>query len=91
MNKDQLEGKVKDVAGRIERQAGEWTGDKEKQTRGALTQVEGKVQSAWGNAKDAGKKVVDKRPDTKNDSLDDSTETEEITREIDVHSRRKVN
>jgi uncharacterized protein YjbJ (UPF0337 family) len=29
MNKDQVEGKVKDVAGRIERQAGEWTGDKE--------------------------------------------------------------
>jgi uncharacterized protein YjbJ (UPF0337 family) len=28
MNKDQIEGKVKDVAGRIERQAGEWTGDK---------------------------------------------------------------
>ena len=48
MNKDQVEGKVKDVAGRIERQAGEWTGDKEKQTHGALTQVEGKVQNAQG-------------------------------------------
>ena len=91
MNKDQVEGKVKDVAGRIERQAGEWTGDKEKQTHGALTQVEGKVQNAWGNAKDAGKKAVDKRTDPKNDSVDDSTETEEITEEIDVHSRRKVN
>jgi len=27
MNEDQVKGKVKDVAGRIERQAGEWTGD----------------------------------------------------------------
>jgi uncharacterized protein YjbJ (UPF0337 family) len=51
MNKDQVEGKAKDVAGRIERQAGEWTGDKEKQAHEALKQVEGKVQNAWGNAK----------------------------------------
>ena len=40
MNKDQVQGKVKDVAGRIERQAGEWTGDAEKQVHGALRQVE---------------------------------------------------
>jgi len=64
MNKDQVEGKVKDVAGRIERQAGEWTGDPEKQVHGALKQVEGKVQNAWGNVKDADKKAVD----TKNES-----------------------
>ena len=36
MNEDQVKGKVKDVAGRIERQAGEWTGDPEKQAQGAL-------------------------------------------------------
>ena len=35
MNTDQVQGKVKDVAGRIERQAGEWTGDAEKQVHGA--------------------------------------------------------
>ncbi len=51
MNNDQVEGKVKDVAGRIERQAGEWTGEKEKQAHGALTQVEGKVQNAWATRK----------------------------------------
>jgi len=86
MNKDQVEGKVKDVAGRIERQAGEWTGDKQAQVDGALKQVEGKVQNAWGNAKEAGQKAVDKRTDTKNDSVDDSAETQEL----DVHSRRKA-
>ncbi len=58
MNKDRVEGKIKDLAGRIERQAGEWTGDKEKQVRGTVKQVEGKTQNAWGNAKDAGKKTV---------------------------------
>lgn len=55
MNKDRVEGKVKDVAGRVERQAGEWTGDPAKQVEGAAKQVEGKVQNAWGKAKDANK------------------------------------
>jgi uncharacterized protein YjbJ (UPF0337 family) len=81
MNKDQVEGKVKDVAGRIERQAGEWTGDKEKQTHGALKQVEGKLQNAWGNTKEASKRVVGKRTtDKASEPVDDSTETEEDVR-----------
>jgi uncharacterized protein YjbJ (UPF0337 family) len=58
MNKDRVEGKVKDLAGRIERQAGEWTGDTKKEAAGAAKQVEGKVQSAWGNLKDDAKKVA---------------------------------
>jgi uncharacterized protein YjbJ (UPF0337 family) len=52
MNKDQVKGKAKDIAGRVERQVGEWTGDTEHQVKGAVKQVEGKVQNAWGNAKD---------------------------------------
>lgn len=60
MNKDQVEGKVKDVAGRVERQAGEWTGNKEAEVRGAAKQAEGKVQNAWGDVKDAGQKAADK-------------------------------
>ena len=59
MNKDQVEGKAKDVAGRIERQAGEWTGDKEKQAHGALKQVEGKVQNAWGNAENDSAEIAE--------------------------------
>ncbi|HEX4425255.1 MAG TPA: CsbD family protein [Terriglobales bacterium] len=53
MNKDRVEGKVKDVAGRIERQAGEWTGDSEAQVKGAAKQAEGKLQNTWGKVKDA--------------------------------------
>jgi uncharacterized protein YjbJ (UPF0337 family) len=60
MNKDQVEGKLKDVAGRVERQAGEWTGNKEAEVRGTAKQAEGKVQGAWGDVKDAGQKAVDK-------------------------------
>ena len=59
MNKDRVEGKVKDVAGRIERQAGEWTNDPKAEVKGAAKQAEGKVQNAWGKAKDAAKKTAD--------------------------------
>lgn len=59
MNKDRVEGKVKDVAGRVERQAGEWTGDSEAQVKGAAKQVVGKVQNAWGKAKDATKESAE--------------------------------
>jgi uncharacterized protein YjbJ (UPF0337 family) len=56
---DKLKGKLKDIGGRVERQAGEWTGDKDTQAEGMADQAEGKVQNAWGKAKDAGRDVVD--------------------------------
>lgn len=56
MDKDRVEGKVKDIAGRAQRQVGEWTGDTEDQAKGAAKQVEGKVQNAWGKAKEAVRK-----------------------------------
>lgn len=62
MNNDRVEGKLKDVAGRVERQAGEWTGDPKKQAEGTAKQVEGKVQNAFGKAKDAIKKEADPKP-----------------------------
>jgi uncharacterized protein YjbJ (UPF0337 family) len=65
MNKDRVEGKVKDIAGRIQRQAGEWTGDSKKQVEGTVKQVEGKVQNAWGKAQDAVKEQSGKRTSSK--------------------------
>jgi uncharacterized protein YjbJ (UPF0337 family) len=73
MNKDQVEGKVKDIAGRVQRQAGEWTGDTESQVKGAGKQAEGKVQNAWGKAKDAANQATGKPPRR----ADDDSETEE--------------
>ena len=55
MNKDRVEGKVKDIAGKAQRKAGEWADDPEQEAKGAAKQVEGKVQNAWGQAKDATK------------------------------------
>ena len=68
MNRDQVKGKVKDVAGRVERQVGEWTADPEKQVHGTLKQAEGKVQNAWGDAKDAGEKAAEKNKPVEDDS-----------------------
>ncbi|MFY9911533.1 MAG: CsbD family protein [Candidatus Sulfotelmatobacter sp.] len=76
MNKDQAKGKLKDVGGRLERQVGEWTGDEEKQGHGAMKQAEGKVQKAWGDVKDAGKKAMDNAQAEKTER-EGSTEIEE--------------
>jgi uncharacterized protein YjbJ (UPF0337 family) len=69
MDKDRVEGKVKDVAGRVERQVGEWTGDTETQAKGAAKQAEGKVQNTWGKVKDAAKDAVNDNRDA-NDKSD---------------------
>lgn len=77
MDKDRVEGKAKDIAGRVERQVGEWSGDKEAQVKGAAKQVEGKIQNAWGKAKDAVKK-----PGTPDDpgTTDVETDKDEVER-----------
>jgi len=53
MDKDRIKGKVKDIAGRIQRQTGEWTGSTDDQVKGASKQIEGKVQNIAGRMKDA--------------------------------------
>ena len=72
MNEDRAKGKVKDVAGRVERQVGEWTGDTDAQAKGTMKQAEGKVQNAWGKAKDA----VKKKPRSADDNVDKPTDNE---------------
>ncbi len=70
MDKDRVEGKVKDIAGRAERQVGEWTGDTESQAKGTAKQAEGKVQNAWGKAKDAVKRPTGTDEKDKTDQED---------------------
>jgi uncharacterized protein YjbJ (UPF0337 family) len=92
MNKDQAEGKLKDVSGRVERQVGEWMGDSEKQANGAMKQAEGKVQNAWGKIKDANQKAAENaRKDAAGKDAADNNEPAEIeeTREIRT-TRRKA-
>jgi uncharacterized protein YjbJ (UPF0337 family) len=57
MDRDRTEGKLKDIKGRVKRQAGEWSGNKDLQAQGAKEQVKGKAQNTLGKAKDFGRDV----------------------------------
>lgn len=60
MNKDQVKGAAKDVAGKVQEEAGKLTGNKEQEARGLGKQVAGKTQKNFGDAKEATKKAIDK-------------------------------
>ena len=53
MNRDQVKGKAKDIAGKVQRKIGEATGSTSQQVKGAAKQVEGKVQKGVGDAAEA--------------------------------------
>ena len=59
MNKDQVKGTVKDIAGKFQEEAGKLIGSNEQQVKGLTKQVKGKAQQQIGNLKeiikDAGK------------------------------------
>ena len=82
MNKDRVSGKAKDIAGRVERQVGEWTGDTEAQLKGTAKQVEGKTQNAWGKAKDAVQKPAEgtNPPPERPDEIEEEEESEAMRR-----------
>jgi len=49
MNKDQVKGVAKDVAGKVQEQAGKLVGSKQQQIKGLSKQISGKVQKAVGD------------------------------------------
>ena len=53
MNKDQVEGKLQDIGGTIQEEAGKLVGNQEQQVKGLKNQVEGKTQEKFGDVKDA--------------------------------------
>jgi uncharacterized protein YjbJ (UPF0337 family) len=60
MNKDQVKGTAKDIAGKVQEEAGNLTGSKEQEAKGLAKQVEGKTQKKVGDAKEAVKDTIDK-------------------------------
>ncbi len=52
MNKDQVKGSIKVVAGKVQQKVGEIIGNEEQQVEGHAKQIEGKVQKAVGNVKE---------------------------------------
>jgi uncharacterized protein YjbJ (UPF0337 family) len=60
MNRDQVKGAVKEVAGKVQSKTGEVIGSREQQAKGMAKQVEGKTQKKVGNAKEVLKDGIDK-------------------------------
>ena len=52
MNKDQLKGSAKDIAGKVQQKTGELTGSEKQQVKGLKNQVEGKIQKGVGDVKE---------------------------------------
>jgi uncharacterized protein YjbJ (UPF0337 family) len=76
MDKERIKGKAQDIAGRAERQVGEWTGNEKTQAEGLGKQAEGKARNAVGKTKDAVRDAADKLKETR-------TENEEEDRRIE--------
>jgi uncharacterized protein YjbJ (UPF0337 family) len=53
MNKNQIKGAVKDIAGKVQEEAGELAGSKEQQAKGLNKQISGKAEKAYGDVKEA--------------------------------------
>lgn len=56
MNKDQVKGAVKNVAGKVQQQVGKMVDSKEQEAKGLQKQIAGKAQQTYGDAKEAIKK-----------------------------------
>ena len=53
VNKDQVKGTAKEIAGKVQQATGKLVGSKEQQVKGLAHQVEGKVQKGVGDVKEA--------------------------------------
>ena len=53
MNKDQIKGTAKEIAGKVQQEAGKITGSEKQQAKGIAKQISGKVQKVVGDVKQA--------------------------------------
>ena len=51
MNKDQVKGVAKDMAGKVQEKTGKLVGSKEQQIKGLDKQISGKAEKNYGDAK----------------------------------------
>ncbi|MGZ5819186.1 MAG: CsbD family protein, partial [Burkholderiaceae bacterium] len=60
VNKDQVNGVAKDIAGQVQEAAGKLVGNKDQEAKGLMKQVEGKTEKMYGDAKEVIKDAVNK-------------------------------
>ena len=53
MNKNQIEGNLKEVAGKVQQRVGKATGNSNQRVKGVAKQIEGKIQKGVGNVEHA--------------------------------------
>lgn len=58
MMDDRTEGSLKQTGGKVKEGAGDLIGDDKMKREGQANQAEGKVQNAWGDAKDKAREVT---------------------------------
>jgi uncharacterized protein YjbJ (UPF0337 family) len=58
-NQDEMKGKFREGTGATQQKAGEVTGDRDMETKGAATKNEGKLEGAWGKVKGAAENAAD--------------------------------
>ncbi len=78
MDKERIKGKAQDIAGRVERQVGEWTDNDKAQAEGAAKQAEGKTRNAVGKMKDGVRDMADKLKGDKSENEDRIDRDEEV-------------
>lgn len=62
-NKDKMEGKAKELGGKVQEKAGQWTGDRDLEAEGKGNQLEGKAQGMVGDVKEKAGELKDKMKD----------------------------
>ena len=63
MNKDQIKGAAKEIAGKAQRQLGDAVDSPEQQAKGMAREAEGKLQKNIGNARETVKDEADRQRD----------------------------
>jgi uncharacterized protein YjbJ (UPF0337 family) len=63
MNRNQIQGGVKDAAGKMQRKFGQMTGNESQEADGMQTQAEGKTQKTAGDVTSALDRASDKMRD----------------------------
>ncbi|HYM52273.1 MAG TPA: CsbD family protein [Candidatus Dormibacteraeota bacterium] len=59
MDKDRVEGPIKEGVGKAKEEWGDLTDNPETEIEGKKDQAEGKIQEAWGEVKDTARDAVD--------------------------------
>ncbi|MGE5823531.1 MAG: CsbD family protein [Bacteroidota bacterium] len=61
MNKNQIKGAARDIAGKVQQKAGKLVGSRKQQVKGLEKQISGKLQKAVGDTSEAIEDIVKSR------------------------------